>query len=395
MRYALVGTGSRAFMYLDAICGTYRDHHQLVGICDPSHVRMDFHHSRLAHKYGVDVPRYEIDRFDDMVRACETVIVTTVDATHDEYIVRALDLGVDVLTEKPMTTTTEKANRILDAIDRTGHRVRVGFNYRYAPAYTMLRRLVADGAVGTPHLVDFTWTLDTSHGADYFRRWHREKANSGGLLVHKATHHFDLVNWWIASVPETVFAMGDLRFYGSGRRDDRFALDLDSHRVLRGLYRDAVEETGYHRDQDVMAPGVTIEDTMAVTARYRSGALLSYSLVAYSPWEGLRVAITGDEGRIELDEEHAPRPRQRITRFPMFGERDAVPIPDAVGDHGGGDALLLEDLFSPTPPPDPLRRAASHVDGAASILLGLAANESIETGRPVRCADLIDLSEHP
>jgi predicted dehydrogenase len=61
--------------------------------------------------------------------------------------------------------------------------------------------------------VHFEWVLDTVHGADYFRRWHREKANSGGLLVHKASHHFDLVNWWIGDVPATVYARGALRFY--------------------------------------------------------------------------------------------------------------------------------------------------------------------------------------
>src|SRR5581483_6700509 len=142
----------------------------------------------------------------------DTVIVTTVDAFHDVYIVRALELGCDVLTEKPMTTDEVKANRIFDAIARTGRHVRVAFNYRYAPAYTKLREVIASGAIGEPLLVDFAWILDTSHGADYFRRWHREKHHSGGLLVHKATHHFDLVNWWIASWPRTVSAMGDLRF---------------------------------------------------------------------------------------------------------------------------------------------------------------------------------------
>ena len=63
--------------------------------------------------------------------------------------------------------------------------------------------------------------LDTSHGADYFRRWHREKDKSGGLLVHKSTHHFDLVNWWLASSPKTVFAMGGLRFYGRENAEGR------------------------------------------------------------------------------------------------------------------------------------------------------------------------------
>jgi predicted dehydrogenase len=390
----MVGPGSRAFMYIDAMCGTYREHHEVVALCDTSETRMRFHRSRLAHKHQhVEVPMFAADRFDEMIDSThpDVVIVCTVDAFHDVYIVRALELGCDVITEKPMTTTADKAQRILDAIDRTGCDVRVAFNYRYAPGYTALHEVVASGAIGRPLLVDFSWLLDTSHGADYFRRWHREKAMSGGLLVHKATHHFDLANWWIGSWPATVFAMGDLAFYGSGTPDERFGLDLTSHRALRGLYLDAVAETGYHRDQDVMGPGITIEDTMAVTARYRSGTLLSYSLVAYSPWEGLRVAITGDRGRVELFEEHAPGLAQSLTFFPMFGTGEAVAIADADGDHGGGDVRMLEQLFAPDPPPDEHGWRASHLDGAASILLGLSANRSIETGAPVTCSDLLEL----
>src|SRR5258707_113937 len=67
------------------------------------------------------------------------------------------------------------------------------------------------GAVGSVH---FEWLLDIRHGADYFRRWHRDKANSGGLLVHKASHHFDLVNWWLGATPVRVFADARLFFYG-------------------------------------------------------------------------------------------------------------------------------------------------------------------------------------
>src|SRR5690606_20897104 len=143
---------------------------------------------------------------------------------------------------------------------------------------------------------------------------------SGGLLVHKSTHHFDLVNWWIDSYPEQVMAMGDLLFYGrehaeargeqysysryTGEPDaesDPFALMLDSKAAFRGLYMNAEEETGYIRDRNVFGEPVTIEDTMNVSVRYRNGALLSYHLVAYSPWEGLRIAITGNKGRIEMD----------------------------------------------------------------------------------------------
>ena len=429
-RYAIVGAGGRATMYVDALCGPYSGTNELVGLCDPSHTRLAFHNSRLAHKFRTDErPAYDASDFDRMVAETtpDSVIVTTVDGYHHQYIIRAMELGCDVLTEKPMTVDDDKARAIFEAVERTGRSLRVTFNYRYASTYTALRQLIMEGAVGNPRLVDFSWMLDTSHGADYFRRWHREKDKSGGLLVHKASHHFDLVNWWIASWPERVFALGDLSFYGRanaeargehydydrytdapGAADDPFALSLRSHRSLAGLYLDAEADSGYVRDRNVFGDDITIEDTMAVTARYRSGVLLSYCLVAYSPWEGLRVAITGDRGRVELYERHGSHiirgqddqelsaeqelgAAQQLWHFPMFGPPREVPIPQASGGHGGGDAVLLQDLFSPDVAPDPYGRAASHLDGAAAILLGIAANRSIATGGPVDVDDLLEL----
>lgn len=430
-RYAIVGTGSRAGMYVEALTTTYRDGAELVALCDLSQIRMDWYNQQIARIAGIAPrPSYHADQFDRMIDELrpDVVIVTTIDCLHHVYIVRAMELGCDVITEKPMTTDAVKARAIFDAIDRTGRSLRVTFNYRYAPAYTRLREVVKQGAVGRPLAVDFSWMLDTSHGADYFRRWHREKQNSGGLLVHKATHHFDLVNWWIDSYPETVFAMGDLLFYGRANAeargehypyerytgvpeaaDDPFALLLDQKAAFRGLYLDAEAETGYLRDRNVFGEPITIEDTMNVTARYRNGVLLSYCLIAYSPWEGLRVAITGTKGRAELDimenvnhllgdnQVSASKGSFKSTLlrvYPMFGQPYEVDIPAGEGGHGGADPVMLEQIFSPNPPPDPFNRAASHIDGAASIMMGIAANESIRTGKLIRVDDLFPLPAH-
>jgi predicted dehydrogenase len=248
--------------------------------------------------------------------------------------------------------------------------------------------------------------------------------------VHKATHHFDLVNWWIDAYPREVFALAGLGFYGRANaeargesysyarytgsevaRSDPFALFLDRSAALRGLYLEAETESGYIRDRNVFGEPITIDDTMAVTARYRNGALLSYCLVAYAPWEGLRVAVTGDRGRLEMDivenvthlMQDSERARAskgafkgaRISVHPMFGAAYEVDVPSGEGGHGGADPVMLEQLFSPSPPPDPYHRAASHIDGAASLLVGFAANESIRTERFVRTDDLFRLPERP
>jgi predicted dehydrogenase len=432
-RYAVVGTGGRAGMYIGSICGPYRTGAELVALCDPSRVRIDHYQRTIVKALGLDpVPAYHSDDFESMITETspDVVIVTSVDATHDRYIVGALELGRDVVTEKPMTTDAEKVRAVLDAVERSGRSLRVTFNYRYLWGAQRVREVVAAGTIGTPRHVAFEWVLDTSHGADYFRRWHRDKEHSGGLLVHKATHHFDLVNWWIDDWADDVFAHGALAFYGrenaeargehydydrytgvAEARDDPFAIDLTGDPTMRGLYLDAEDETGYRRDRNVFGEGITAEDTMSVSARYRRGAILTYSLVAYSPWEGFRVSITGDRGRVELeqvepagmvfvggdDQERAGRPHGLVDRvgtelrvFPMFGEAWRERGPDELG-HFHADNAILAELFGGAPGPDPLGRAATHLDGAASIAVGICANESIRRGAPVHVDDLVPL----
>lgn len=422
-RYVQVGVGGRARFFYEAIAGRFNETTQLVGFCDVNQTRMDYANKILQEKYNnPPVPTYNYTQFDEMIKKekPDIVIVTSVDRTHHKYIIRAMELGCDVLTEKPMTTDEVKAQAILDAVKQTGRKLRVSFNYRYAPHNTKIRELLAAGVIGEVFSVHFEWLLNTRHGADYFRRWHRDKRNSGGLLVHKATHHFDLMNFWLHSQPDTVFALGDLRFYGrenaenrgetkfysraygsANAKDDFFALHLEEKEQLKAMYLDAEHEDGYYRDQSVFGDGISIEDTMGVMVRYKNKAIMTYSLNAYLPWEGFRVVFNGSRGRMQVavveqsyvnaggdsDLEGAVQ-KKLIEVFPLFGEAYEVPIIESAGGHGGGDPILLNDLFG-VAEPDPLDRAASHLDGAMSILTGIAANKSIATGLPVKVDSLV------
>ncbi len=424
-RYALVGTGSRSLMFSQALLTTYRESAVLAALCDVNPRRMAYYNNLFRADFGAEeVPAYAAADFEAMVKKekIDTVIVTTIDRTHHDYIIRAMELGCDVITEKPMTTDAEKCRAILAAVERTGRSLRVTFNYRYAPARTKVKELLQAGTIGEVKSVHFEWLLDTCHGADYFRRWHRDKKNSGGLMVHKSTHHFDLVNWWLGSSPETVFGFGNLGFYGRinaeargethryvrgtspEAKGDPFALDLSGDPNLKGLYLDAEKEDAYLRDQNVFGDGINIEDTMNLVVRYRSGAQLSYSLTAYSPWEGYRIAFNGTKGRIELDELEksyisagsgaigaSAAHSQKITVFPQWEKPREVAIPKAEGGHGGGDLLLLDDLFAAEKKADPFGLRAGHLDGARSILTGIAANKAFETGLPICINSLVTL----
>ena len=423
MRYAIVGAGSRHEMYREALVDEPIDpSNELVALCDVSAARLALSRARIQEAGGPDVGCYGPADFERMIaeRQPHVVIVTTPDFVHDEFIVRALRAGCDVITEKPMTIDLDRLRRIVDAERETGRRVRVTFNYRYAPSNTQLKDLLASGAIGEITTVDFRWSLDRVHGADYFRRWHRREDQSGGLLVHKATHHFDLVNWWVASRPETVTALGSRRFYvpatadalglgGHGERchacpvRDRcpYVLDLAADPELRTLYLETEGPDGYVRDRCIFSPEITIKDTMQVQVGYANRVTMNYTLCAYSPWEGYEIVFQGTEGELthrhvgvhgifggmrhEADDDSAT-----TTRLQRHGEPPReLEVWSGEGDHGGGDPLMLEQLLNPAAAPDPYRRLASHVDGAWSILTGIASNASMERGTTVSVPELL------
>lgn len=423
-RYVQVGVGGRARIYYQAIATEYSNTAELTAICDINRGRMEYANEVLVKDLNYhEVAMYDADEFEKMIeeQKPDIVIVTSIDRTHHRYIIKAMEMGCDVISEKPMTMSDDKCQGILDAIERTGRKLRVAFNYRYAPHHSKIRELMMDNVIGKVNQIHFEWNLNTSHGADYFRRWHRDKKNSGGLLVHKATHHFDLVNFWIADKPKTVFAFGDLMFYGRENAEERgvtkfysrtygsenakgdpFAFQMEGNKGLEKLYLNAEKYDGYLRDQSVFGDNISIEDTMNVLVKYEKGTLMSYSLNAYSPYEGLRVIFTGDKGRIEYEVVEAVYTNgsddsskegvvvgKKIMVYPMFGDAYSVEIEEGKGGHGGGDTRMLDDIFAENPVNDPLKRAASHVDGALSILTGIAANKSIASGMPVNIKGLV------
>lgn len=400
--YVLTGAGSRGLaMYAEPITHQFQETARLAGIYDPNPLRARYVSQRCG-----DAPVF--DDFDAMLaRACpDAVIVTTVDRYHHEYILRALESGYDVITEKPMTIDAEKCRLILAAEKRSGKKVTVTFNFRFMPFTTRIKELVNSGVIGKVLSVNYDEMLDTSHGADYFRRWHSRMANSGGLLVHKSTHHFDIVNWWIDDQPTTVFGFGALKFYGPTRAEKgvncrtcahqdtcEFYWDASADPEIKALYLDNEQADGYLRDGCVFRDEIDIYDTMAATVAYRNGPYMSYSLVAHSPYEGWRVAINGTDGRLEAEEIQSglasALPTLQCQIFDRQGGVLTLDVPKATGMHGGGDGLLLQRLFSGKPVTDPLGHMADSWAGAMSILIGVAANQSIQTGLPVNIDDLL------
>ena len=212
-RLVLVGTGVRGTSFWGRfIKENYSDVAEFVGLCDINPGRLEFARGYI----GVpDCPVFE--NFDEMIAAVkpDLVMVTTVDNTHDEFIVKSLAAGIDVVTEKPMTTTAGKCQSIVDAatciFSAVDHGLQLPLRSAIHPPEGNAGRGVTLVKLTS---VDFNWYLNNYHGASYFRRWHGIREKGGTLLLHKAAHHFDLLNWWIGSDPVEVHAYGGLEHYG-------------------------------------------------------------------------------------------------------------------------------------------------------------------------------------
>jgi predicted dehydrogenase len=406
LKLALVGLGIRGVnMFGREVQRVYKDEVSFVGLCDINEGRLRFGKEFI----DVQCPLYQ--DFDLMLQEQkpDVVIVTTVDNTHHTFIVKALEFGAHVITEKPMTTDEVKCQAILDAERKAGKKVIVTFNYRYSPHRQRMYEIIRTGEIGDVTSVDFHWYLNTSHGADYFRRWHGYKEKGGTLLVHKSTHHFDLLNWWLDSDPAEVFAYGDLEFYGKNgafrhtncrpcphKSNCDFHWDITKNKHLVDLYVNNEQYDGYLRDGCVYREDIDIYDKMAVQIRYMNGVQVSYSLTSYSPYEGYRIAFNGTKGRLEAwikESQPWEEPAQDELRLTKnFGETEVIVIPQGGGGHGGGDTRLKDKLFKDPGMADPYRQSAGTRDGAMSILVGIAARNSIESGKPIKISDLTDIN---
>ncbi|SDL82823.1 Gfo/Idh/MocA family protein [Sediminibacillus halophilus] len=421
-KFAVCGVSKRAMgMFIKPMLESFAATSKLAALLDTDAKRFAVCKSEFPEIENV--PEYGETEFDKMVEETspDVIIVASRDDTHVDYILKALEKDINVITEKPMTTSALDSKRVMEAEARSKGKVTVTFNYRYSPYHMRIKELILAGKVGRITSVDLNWYIDTYHGSSYFQRWNRLREFSGGLSIHKSSHHFDLVNWWLDQKPVEAFAFGALNYYGpegehnplkeDGRHCKTCNVKHDCSYYMRWNSRsnsvivqdDHIDSdearkdtyTGYRPDQCVFDSAINIEDTYTATVKYEKGALLSYSINFSLPYEGYRLAINGTEGRIETTEFHAPSrvpfpvPEQTIEYFPLFGSKETIHVVKRDGGHGGGDPVIQEDIFMGEDPKRPYTILSGSKDGTYAVTLGEAVWRSAKENRPVRIEELL------
>ena len=408
-RVVIAGAGVRGLCFARGMLNQVQNYTDFVALYDTNPARMQGFNNLLK----TNVPMYT--DWNKMLNEAkpDTIIVTVPDCEHADLIEMAFAAGLKVFTEKPMSMNREGIERIRRAEEKYGQKVTVTFNYRYQPYSCAIKELMMKKPIGKILNVNFEWRLDLTHGQEYFHRWHAFLKKSGGLFVHKATHHFDLLNWYLDDEPYSVYASGKRNVFGDagkirGERCSKCSHCNDCWAVLKStlhdadlnpgsdgeifneLYFKAEHVDGYYRDGCCFNPEIDIYDTMNAIIKYKSGTVVNYCLTAYSPTAGYDITFTGENGRIEIGslDQHTRAPnstekdfirvyhgttRENITLEEYFFDKIDAP-------HGGGDRAMF-DLLLGAGGDDPLGLCAGSDAGAKSALIGITANESIKSGK--------------
>ncbi len=397
-RLVIVGAGQRCYnMFAKNLIKSFSDKVEMVGIYDPNVKRSEYFRDTINPNMKV---YKDFDLMLDELKP-DSVLVTTVDAYHHEFIIRALDRGYNVYSEKPITMDEEKCFAIREAEKRSGKSVKVTFNCRFMPYFTKIKEVLKSGVIGKVLSINYEYVLNTRHGGDYFKRWHRFLGISGGMMVHKSTHHFDIVNWLLEDDPESVSAQGARLYFGNEDRPHGercstcpYANTCESYEnllaepELKALYFDNESEDGYMRDHCAFKGDTDIYDSMSVAVKYKKGTLLTYSLNLFSTNEGYNINFIGEKGRIEASTLNGLDKYKLIVRH-RDGQVDEITFPKVPGSHAGADDRMLSMMFCGVTD-DPLGQFADSYDGVKSAMIGIAANQSIKEGKRIELTPILE-----
>lgn len=395
-KIGLIGASTRVGSFLRVLRGKFAEKHTVTGIfdCDPGKMK------GFCEVHKLDVPCFtDFDEFCQQA-APDMVIITTVDATHAEYLVKCLDRKIASIVEKPLCISHEQCREILDAVRRNPEVfAATSHNARYNPAFLEMKKLVRSGAIGRIMRVEYTDLLDRQHGTSYFRRWNSRRKCSNGLELHKSCHHFDCLNNLLDSYAVDVSADGTLTAYGADAPHSfqgvhcHDCLHKDECKYFFAYDEKMFQSDMYTPDMCIFSPEIDIEDNFAAVIRFANGVLGTYSLCAHTQYEGVVLNVEGETGRLEMRSGYIRKSGEkssvhgdelimdkslRLFRF-RSGEAEDIEIPEVAGGHGGADDTLFGQLFADDRPDD----LPTIYDGLQAVLTGCAVVDSIKSGKRV------------
>ena len=211
LTFAIMGLGNRGTVYAKAL-QNFKEKAQIVAIADPRRSCLD-----TANEY-LQLPEtglYEsAERMLSQPKLADVMIVATQDAMHREHAIRSMELGYDLLLEKPISNDPEEVKEIAAVAERLGRRVVLAHVLRYTVFYRKIKQLLEEGAVGRVLNLEAAEHVSCHHMAHAYVRGHwRRKEDSSPIILAKCSHDLDLIYWLTGKKCKAVSSIGSLDFF--------------------------------------------------------------------------------------------------------------------------------------------------------------------------------------
>ena len=301
----------------------------------------------------------------------DVIMICSPDFFHEQHAIEALNAGKAVYLEKPMATTIEGCDRILEAARTSGSPLYLGHNMRHFPVIRKMKTMIDEGMIGEVRSV---WCRHfVGFGGDfYFKDWHADRRNSNSLLLQKGAHDIDIIHWLSGSYTTRVTAMGNLTIYN--QIEDRDPNPAFGKRDWSERHWPPLSLKG-------MNPIIDVEDLSMMLMELNNGILCSYQQCHYTPDYWRNYTVIGTEGRIEnfgdSDENCVIKLYNRKSGYRPDADLE-VNVKPAVGGHGGADMTIIREFL------DFLKGGkditTSPVAARYAVAAGCKATESLRSG---------------
>ncbi len=390
-----LGAGDRGNIYGNYALA-YPNQLDIIGVAEPMNIRNEryavAHNIKNNHRFDTWEDVFERPKFAD------AIIITTPDALHYGPCIKALEMGYDVLLEKPIAPTEKECKDILQLAQKTNRIVAVCHVLRYAPYFQKLHSLIKDGAIGKLVSLQHFEPIQHVHMSHSYVRgnWHDSKATTP-IILAKSCHDLDIMRWLVDSPCEQINAFGDLTWFkkenapeGSTERCiDGCAVEKQCPYSAKRIYYD--KKTWLHHFDLPENPDLHPEaimkylrssnygrcvyriendqpDHYAMNLKFKNGVTATFNMEAFTSYHGRRTRIMGSMGDIVGDMESFT-----YTDFRTGQQQHWSHSSDS---HGGGDWRLVSDFLAAVDSRDPNMLTSTIDASVESHLMGFEAEKS-------------------
>lgn len=299
------------------------------------------------------------------------LVINTPDHLHATHALAALEAGIPTYLEKPIATTIEDADALLEAAERTGTPLYVGHNMRHMAVVRTMHEQIAAGAIGE---VTAIWCRHfVGNGGDfYFKDWHADRRFTTGLLLQKGAHDIDVIHHLAGAYTRRVVAMGGLTLYD--RIQDRSGHQGQTQRDWFDVNAwPPLTQTGMNETIDV-------EDISMMLMELDGGIYASYEQCHYTPDYWRSYTVIGTEGRMEnVGDGPGGRVDLWTRRISGFGDPDlSIPLVEEGAGHLAADLLIIAEWVQTLRHGGPT--ASNLTDARNAVAAGVAATTSLRSG---------------